>query len=412
MSRMKKKLTARYVDTVTAPGPKRLEVYDQTLPGFGIRVSTSGGKTWFCSPRVRGSVKRIKIGTYPALALSEARDRARELLRDAQLGVAPADKPITLGEVVPQFIELWAKPRNRGWKEQERLINQKWVRLFDKSLEDIERSEVVRILDEIVANGTPGRANHALAALKKLLNWCLDRGMIKANPIAGLKPPTKPKARDRILMESELSALWSAAEDEGYPFGTLTQILILTGQRRGEVSEMRWSEIDFATETWTIPAERAKNGIAHDVPLSPAVIDILNVMPLFAGSDFVFTTTGTTPVSGFGRAKDRFDQAIGTNDWWLHDLRRTAASGMARIGVAPHVIEKVLNHKSGIISGVAAVYNRYSYSDEKREALERWAIQMKTIALATSSRSSAHARFLESYVSQPQRTFLKHLDAN
>ena len=175
ISRMKKKLTARYVDTVTAPGPKRLEVYNQTLPGFGIRVSTSGGKTWFCSPRVNGRMKRIKIGTYPGLALSEARDRAREMLRDVQLGVAPADKPATLGEVVPQFIELWAKPRNRGWKEQERLLNQKWSRLFNKSLDDIERSDVVRILDEIVANGTPGRANHALAALKKLLNGAARR---------------------------------------------------------------------------------------------------------------------------------------------------------------------------------------------------------------------------------------------
>ena len=129
----------------------------------------------------------------------------------------------------------------------------------------------------------------------------------------------------------------------------------MTGQRRGEVAEMRWSEIDFETATWTIPAHRAKNGLAHDVPLPLPVLDILNRIPRFVGSDFVLTTTGTTPISGFGRAKERVEAAVGADDWSVHDLRRTAASGMARLGIAPHVIEKILNHKSVIISGVAAV---------------------------------------------------------
>jgi integrase len=287
--------------------------------------------------------------------------------------------------VVPEFIQLNAKPRNRGWKTQERLLERNWKSLFDKPIDEIRRPDVVRVLDRIMAGGCPGIANNALAVLKKLMNWCLDRGMIDLNPINGLKPPRKPVARDRVLTDEELTRLWSVAEDQGYPFGPLVQMLMLTGQRRNEVSEMQWSEIDFARATWTIPADRAKNGMAHDVPLSEPVLNILSTLPRFAASDLVFTTTGTSPVSGLGKAKKRFEDAVGTQGWWLHDLRRTAASGMARAGVPPHVIEKVLNHKSGIISGVAAVYNRYSYADEKREALERWAeVLMRTTSSATN----------------------------
>ncbi|NOE32174.1 site-specific integrase [Ruegeria sp. HKCCD7318] len=384
---MKKKLTSRYVATVTAPGPKRLEVYDQTLSGFGLRVSLAGRKTWFCSPRVDGRVRRLTIGTYPALSLADARQKAQEQLRNAQLGLEPEPKADTLGDVVPQFVELYAKPRNRGWRTQERLLMHHWKPLFDVPIDQIKRADAVRVLDSIVASASAGSANNAMAVFKKLMNWCVDRGMIDANPIAGLKTPRKPVARDRVLSDRELEAVWSAADKDAYPFGPLVQVLILTAQRRAEVGEMRWSEIDFETSTWTIPAGRAKNGIAHDVPLSPAVLDILQNVPRFAGSNFVFTTTGTTPVSGFGRLKERLDREVGFSDWWFHDLRRTAASGMARIGVAPHVIEKVLNHKTGVISGVAAVYNRYSYADEKREALEKWAMTVNSSAKNACERS-------------------------
>lgn len=369
---MKQKLTSRYVDTVTAPGPKRLELYDQSLSGFGLRVSTSGRKTWFYTTRVNKRVRRWTIGTYPAVSLADARKKAQEALRDTQLGIEPETQKPTLGDVVPQFVQLYAKPRNRGWRTQERLLMHHWKPLFECQIDRIKRSDAVRVLDGIVASASGGSANNAMAVFKKLMNWCVDRGMIDVNPIAGLKTPRKRVARDRILTEQELLTLWAVTERDQYPFGPVVQLLILTGQRRAEVAEMRWSEVELNTATWTIPAERAKNGVAHDVPLSPKVVRILQDVPRFAGSDYVFTTTGTSPVSGFGRLKERLDREVGFSDWWFHDLRRTAASGMARIGVAPHVIEKVLNHKSGIISGVAAVYNRYSYADEKREALALW----------------------------------------
>jgi integrase len=182
-----------------------------------------------------------------------------------------------------------------------------------------------------------------------------------------------------VLTDDELKSFWRATEQLGFPFGRAFQLMALTGQRRGEVASMRWSQVNIDQAVWTIPAHVAKNGRAHEVPLSPATLEIIEALPRFVGSDFVLTTTGTTPISGFGRAKDRLDFTMESDEWRLHDLRRTAASGMARIGVAPHVIEKVLNHVSGEISGVAAVYNRHGYDAEKREALERWAKHLSNL---------------------------------
>jgi len=209
---------------------------------------------------------------------------------------------------------------------------------------------------------------------------------IDHHPIDRLKPPGKEIARDRILSDGELAALWKNAAGLGYPFGPAIQLLILTAQRRGEIATMRWSDVNLDRATWTVPAAIAKNGRVHEVPLSEPALEILTALPRFVGADLVFTTTGTTPISGFGRLKERLDAAMGFSDWRFHDLRRTAASGMARIGIAPHVIEKVLNHQSGVISGVAAVYNRHGYEAEKREALERWKGYVQTLVTRDYSR--------------------------
>jgi integrase len=213
-----------------------------------------------------------------------------------------------------------------------------------------------------------------MSAIKKLFAWSLDRGAISVHPLVGLRKPGLERSRDRVLTDEELKSFWRATEELGFPFGPAFQLMALTGQRRGEVAGMRRSQIDLEEAVWTIPASIAKNGRAHEVPLSTAVLDVIQSLPRFVGSDLVFTTTGTGAISGFGRAKIRIDFMMQANEWRLHDLRRTAASGMARLGVAPHVIEKVLNHVSGEISGVAAVYNRHGYTAEKREALTQWSL--------------------------------------
>ncbi|WEX08931.1 site-specific integrase [Chelativorans sp. AA-79] len=378
---MRKKLTTKLIDALPPAEGKRYEVRDTLVPGLHIRVSATGAKVWYLAIRVEGRLRRIKLGTYPVISLSDAREQAQSTLRDIALGKYAESAPgsseaptPTLGDVIPQFIDLYAKPRNRDWQGTKRILT-KFSTLDTKPIDQIKRADVVRVLDGMVANGTPTRANRALAAIKKVMSWCVDRGMIEVSPIAGLKAPAKEVARERVLTDGELAACWNAAVAEGFPFAAFVQILILTGQRRGEVAGMRWSELDLAKGTWTIPAKRAKNANAHIVPLAPLAVDILKSVPRFLGSDLVFTTTGKTAVSGFGRLKRRLEDAVGLDaeDWWLHDIRRTVATNMAIMRIQPHIIEAVLNHKTGIVSGVAAVYNRHAYLEEKREALERWA---------------------------------------
>ncbi len=321
----------------------------------------------------------MKIGSFPMVSLADARRKAMELARDAELGALQpqevSEKLVcpTLGDIIPDFIRLYAKPNTKDWKGTQSILT-KFDPVAKKRLDEIKRTDVVRILDDIVASGTPARANRALAAIKKLMNWCVDRGVIEISPVAHLRPPAKEKSRDRVLSHAEMQILWHAAIAEGYPFKQFVQVLMLTGQRRGEVAGMRWSEVDLEEGIWTLPANRVKNGRLHVVPLSAQAIDILKSIPRFLNSDLVFTTTGKTPISGFGRLKERFSLSLpdGTEDWRFHDFRRTVSTEMARLGVQPHVIDAVTNHKSGVVSGVAATYNRYTYLNEKREALQIW----------------------------------------
>ncbi|MFG1325166.1 tyrosine-type recombinase/integrase [Xanthobacter variabilis] len=371
---MRKKLSPKLIDSLPAATTKRYEVRDDFVVGLMIRVSVTGAKVWYLATPVKDRARRIKLGTYPVLSLADARDKAREVLRQIQLGTFDEEPAVrlTLGDVIPQFIELYAHPRNRSWKSTQRVLD-KFAALHAMPIEEIKRADVVGVLDELGAAGIGIGANRALAAIKKLFAWCLGRGTVEVNPVAALKAPAKEVARDRVLSDDEIAACWIGAEGEDFPFEPFAKMVMLTGQRRGEVAGMRWSELDLDGGTWTLPARRTKNATQHVVPLAPLALSLLKGIPRFQGSDFVFTTTGRSPISGFGRLKARLEKASGSDDWRLHDIRRTVATNMAMMGVQPHVIEAVLNHKSGIVSGVAAVYNRHSYTQKKREALVKWA---------------------------------------
>lgn len=403
---MKKKLTAKTIDALKPRITGRFEVRDVQVTGFLVRVSATGDKVFYFTKRINKKMKRIRIGSYPAISLSEARQQARNILREVELGIydeagseALEEAVPAFGDVVDQFIELYAKPRSKYWNGTLSLLT-KFASINGKPIDKIKRTDVVQVLDDIIASGAPVRANRALAAIKKMMNWCVDRGMIDASPISTLKPPTKEIPRDRVLSDFELMDVWYGAESKGYPFAQFIQMLVLTGQRRGEVAGIRWSEIDMENATWTIPANRAKNANLHIVPLAPLLIDILKSVPVFLGSDFVFTTTGYSPISGFGRLKKSLEKSVGQDaeDWRPHDIRRTMSSNMAMLGVQPHIIEAVLNHKSGIVSGVAAVYNRHTYMDEKREALEKWAEFTWTKMVGKSHKAGAtkHCRRMAS----------------
>lgn len=373
---MRKALTDKTLDALK-PAAQRYEVHDLHCPGLSVRVSPEGRKTFTIKYRYGVKQKRQTIGVYPRYTLAEARAKAMAALRQVDDGIDPQSRrrqpDLHVEAICRSFIEQYAKPRNRNWRETERVLERELIpRCGHMEIGEIHRADVLEALDAAIARGAGYQANRILATVRKLFSWCIERGILEVSPINGLKAPVKEQSRDRVLKDEEIMRVLAACSNEAYPFRHYVPLLLATAQRRAETAAMRWNEVDLEVGTWVIPADNAKNGKPHVVPLSDFAVRILKDVPRFANSPYVFTTTRQSPISGFTKALKRISEASGTASWRFHDLRRTAASGMARAGIAPHVVEKVLNHISGTISGVAAVYNRYGYDTEKREALDKW----------------------------------------
>jgi integrase len=382
---MAEKLTSRFLETVK-PGQARAEYPDALLPGLRLIVQSTGAKSWAVRYRHGRRTRKHTLGPYPAVDLKAARDLGAKALRAVAEGRDPGREklearevaPDTVAAIVRQFVDLHCQRANRPKTaaETQRLLEVNVLpRWRGRLAREITRRDVIELLDRLVEGGTPITANRTFSALRKCFTWATSRDILVASPCAGIKPPSKEQSRDRILSDAELKAAWQAADRIGGPFGMLVKLLILTGQRRDEVAGMRWSEIDLNTQLWTIAKERTKNNQPHAVPLSGSAVAILTALPLIAGSDFVLTTTGAAASNGYSKGKRRLDALLPSDmpPWRLHDLRRTLASGMARLGVNLPVIEKVLNHLSGSFGGIVGVYQRHDFAAEKRTALERWA---------------------------------------
>jgi integrase len=399
-------LTDVEIKKLTRPKVRR-EVPDGRITGLYLVLQPSGAKSWALRYRAAGKPAKLTLGPYPALDLANARRRAQEALGEVAGGKNPAaDKkaareaqkaaistPDRVSTVGASFIEKYVK-RNVGesWAREAKRLLAKEInpKLGSMRLGEVKKSDVHDLLDEIVDRGAPIVANRTLAVFRRLCNWAVERGLVDTSPCDKIKAPAAEKTRDRVLSDDEVRLAWAAFEHVGWPFGQIAQLLLLTGARRAEIASGRWSEIDFEAKTWTIAKERSKNRVAHEIPLSGTVIAILKSLPRIGDNKdaLIFSTTGRTAVSGFSRAKDAIDEAIAEargadvespNRWTFHDLRRTAASGMAGLGIAPHVVEATLNHKSGTIKGVAAVYNRYNYATEKRAALDAWTRHLQAL---------------------------------
>jgi integrase len=378
------RLTVRSVETIR-PSAERREIPDGIMPGLYLIVQPSGAKSWAVRYRHQGQPPKHTIGSFPTVDLKTARLLGGKALRAAAEGRDPgrekmqsrAAKADSIDRVVEDFLERHVRRSNRprSAQETERLLRLHVLpRWRGRTVHEITRRDVLDVLDRVVDGGAPIAANRALAAVRKLFNWCVAQDILSASPCAGVKPPTAERSRDRVLSDDELRLVWQAADQVGWPFGPLVQLLALTGQRRDEVGRMQWSEIDIEKRLWALPAGRVKNNQLHQVPLSDAALDVLKGAPQIAGSPFVFTTNGIAPSSAYSKNKRRLDALLPSDlpAWRLHDLRRTAASGMARLGINLPVIEKVLNHASGSFAGIVGVYQRHSFADEKRQALERW----------------------------------------
>ena len=248
-----------------------------------------------------------------------------------------------------------------------------------RSVHEIGKREVIDLVSELTTRGAPSAANKLLKVIKTFFGWCVGRAILDVSPPKGLAAPAKETVRDRVLDDDELARILSAARQIGGPYRGIVELLALTGQRREEVAQLTWNEVDIAGQTWTLPASRTKNGKLHIVHLSKASLAVLMRMPKLGR--FVFSLSGSKPFQSFSAAKRELDRLSAVSDWRLHDLRRTCVSGMAKLGVAPHVADKILNHQTGTISGVAAVYQRHDFLAERKDALERWSIHVASCEL-------------------------------
>ncbi len=359
---MRHNLTAQFVESFRAPrnGKDREIAWDAKTPGFGLRVTAKGARTWVCMYRHNGRPRWLTLGTYPTMPLADARDQARDALNSAQQGRDPASEKQSnraadpFAKLSERYLAEDARQncKPRTLRDYEWIINHfllpKWGNLKAK---DVTRAEVKGLIGAIRARGATTMANRVLSMISIICDFGVREDVLDFNPASRVEK-TKEMSRDRYLSADEIRTVWPL-------FGDALKLELLTGQRPGEVWGMRWSEVDLAQAMWTIPAERSKNGLAHRVPLVGQALTILRGLP--PEGERVFP-------QGSRRLFERVRKVSGV-DFRKHDLRRTCATGLAELGVDWVTIQKVLNHSTG---GVTAIYVRHSFDDEKRDALTRW----------------------------------------
>ena len=243
-----------------------------------------------------------------------------------------------------------------------------------RRIDTITKHDVLVLIDSIVDRGAPTKARRVHVHAHRLFKWCVARGLVAASPMVGLERPSAEASRERVLTDTELAAVWQAATD--WPFGNIVRLLALTGARREEIGQLAWDEVQGATITLEGP--RTKNGKAHLIPLSAPALELLQSVPRI-GEKYVFTLDGLKPVSSWGRAKARLDKRSGVTGWRIHDLRRTVATGMQKLGVGLQTVEALLGHTAGSRAGIVGVYQRHDFAAEKRAAVEQWGAHVASI---------------------------------
>lgn len=375
---------------VVPPGERDVQVFDDALPGFGLRKFASGKASYFVKFVVNGQQRRLTLGAVVHGNLSEMRKQASAILAKARLGedvvaekrAAASKRTLTLGELAEKYLaEREAEMRPRSFAEIKRHIEQHWRPLHDMPIETISRREVVGVIESLATDHGKVAADRARTALSTLFAWAIDRNYVETNPTLSIKSRGANGGRSRVLTESELAEVWRACLDNDH--GRIVRLLILTGQRRTEIGDLAWSEIDAEKRQFELPEHRTKNGRAHIVPLSNEAWAILTDIERREDRDLVFGR-GAGGFTGWSKAKAELDERIARNrkeagiekpmpEWTLHDLRRSFVTHMSECGFAPpHIIEAICNHVSGHKGGVAGVYNRATYLAEKRQALETW----------------------------------------
>ena len=379
---MRKKLPAAFVEAIKVE--TRTDFWDPTLAGFGLRVTEKGAKTWACFYRHHGLPRRYTVGSYPALSLKDARKAAQAVLRDAALGLDPASvkkaartDELTFGTLAEQYLEGHAKVQKRSWREDDRMIKSDLSRWTNRPAREIHRKDVAALLDGIVKRGSPIAANRVLALVSKIFNLAIGRGEVEMNPAFRFPKPAPENPHDRFLTDDEIKELWTALDDKPAKQAAFVKLCLLTAQRAREVLGIATAEVDFETGTWTIPGSRTKNKREHLVPLGPQAMTLIEGIK--NGSPYLFPMNRGKPTPAPTRSFRLWIDALRTDlkfdaDWTCHDLRRTATTGMTKMNdgkprVTRFLTDRITNHTD---SGIGAIYDRYNYLDEKRDALTRW----------------------------------------
>ncbi len=383
----KHRLTTRFIDSIKPPKSSRTEYWDSSTPGFGLRVAPSGRKTWILMYRVRGDkrLRRATLGTYPTIKLADAREMAQIDLRAAAKGRDPASErkaereADTFGDLAEQYMEKYAKKHKRSWfKDQQALDRDLLPRFRHRKVASIQRREVIGLLEDIADRGAPVGANRTLEIIRRMYNWGIEREIVSVNPCQRIKKIGVERRRERVLNDDEIRAVWKAFEQETPRMCAHFRLRLLTLQRGGEISRMRWPDLDLRSSWWTIPPEFSKNGLAHRVPLSSPAKEIVESMQSIAdGSEWVFPSpTGKGPLRVFWRAIMQIKENSGV-EFVPHDLRRTGASRLTGdLGFSRFVVGRVLNH---LETGITATYDRHTYDREKRQALDAWGRRLMEI---------------------------------
>jgi integrase len=366
------------------PAKGQQEHPDAKVTGLRLRVGAGGTKTWIFRARTGGRTINKKLGSYPGMDLTEARTAALKLVAAIARGGSAEAVERTFGAVAEHWIKKVAKPKNDSWRLQERRLEMHVFPVWrDRKIVDIRRTDVRELLDRLEGAVLP---NRVLTLVKTIFRFALSRDWIDVSPAEGIRKPQVEQERDRVLTTTDMAQIWKAAELLGYPFGPYIRLLALTAQRRTEVAGMRWNDLDLDAATWTIPAADTKGDRRHYVPLSGAAVEILRALPCLGVH--VFTTDGRTHMTNYAKLKGRLDAFIAAaggavDPWRLHDLRRSAATHMVRLGVREEVVARVLNHAARGVT--AKVYALHTYGQEKREALDLWAEEIeRTVSGSTA----------------------------
>ena len=398
------KITKSTVDAVLS-GARDWMLWDDKLSGFGLKVTPKGAKIFIFQYRMGGRgnpVRRYTIGRFGNVTPDGARKIAEGLAYSVTKGADPQREKVEISAravdlAFKGYVERFASEcLEKDWASTHVYAHSLLTKyavpvLGNKGMHEISKPDIRAVTAK--ARKTPATERNLYGVLRRMFTFAVDVGDIQLSPMLGMKPPAKPASRDCVLEDYELKLVWNASQDLGRPFGPLVRLLILTAARRDEVAWMDWAELKRSTQQWNLPASRYKNGSAVTIMLSSMAIAELDALAggdVWPRSGFVFSTTGETAVSGFSRSKRRLDKAIGVllkdtdyspalAPWRYHDLRRTVATGLQRLGVRFEVTESVLNHVGMSKGGVAGIYQRHDWADEKRAAVTAWAVHLNSV---------------------------------